>query len=124
VFVSLRTGPAFRELTRLRAVDAATGPVQGAAHGGLAALTSTSAQQIYDAFAGQDTLFVLLGAWSKLSIGRVGLLGPLGPLEAARLPWLVLSALAPLLVCALARPALGRRVALLDFPSRRPRRLT
>ena len=110
VFVSLRTGPAFRELARLRAVDAATGPVQGAAHGGLAALASTSAQQIYDAFAGQGTLFVLLGAWSKLSIGRVGLLGPL---EAARLPWLVLSALAPLLVYALARPALGRRVAVL-----------
>lgn len=110
IFVSTRTGPAFEELARLRAVGAATGLVKTAAAHGIASLGSTSAHGMYDAFGGEGTLMVLLGAWSQLSIGRIGLLGPL---ESARLPWLVLAALAPLMLYAIARPSLGRRVALL-----------
>lgn len=110
LFVSSRTGPSFTELARLRAVDAAASVVKSAASEGIGQLGSTSAHQVYAAFGGEGTLMVILGAWSRLSIGRVGLLGPL---ESARLPWLILSALAPLLLYWLARPSLGRRVAVL-----------
>ncbi len=111
VLVSTRTGPAFGELLRLRSIEAATSLVRRAAAEGIATLGQASARDVYAASGGQGTLLVLLGAWSRLSVGRVGLLGPL---ESARLPWLVLSALAPLLLYAVARPSLGRRVAVLS----------
>lgn len=110
IWVSVHTGPAFDELSLLRAEGAADGLVRHVASSGVSALASTSAQAVFATFHGRGTFLVLLSAWSKLSIGRVGLLDPL---TAARLPWLVLAALSAVLVYVLALPSLGRRTALL-----------
>ena len=53
-------------------------------------------------------LEALLGAWSRLSLGRVGLLDLL---SSSRVPALVLGLLGPGAVYLLARPSLGRRAA-------------
>jgi 4-amino-4-deoxy-L-arabinose transferase-like glycosyltransferase len=110
IWVSAHTGPAFDELARLRAENAMQAVVRHIASSGVAALAAPSSQAAYAAFHGRGTLLVLLSAWSRLSIGRVGLLDSL---SAARLPWLMLSALSALLVYVLALPSLGRRTALL-----------
>lgn len=61
--------------------------------------------------AAPSPLFVLLGAWSELSIGRVGLL----PLDAAaRLPWLVVAALGSAALFVIVRRAASARLAWLS----------
>lgn len=110
LWVSARTGPAFSELPLLRSEHELSDVVRHVASSGVSALASSSAQAAFATFQGRGTLLALLGAWSRLSIGRVGLLDPL---SAARLPWLVLAALSAVLVYVLALPSLGRRTALL-----------
>ncbi|HEY4158491.1 MAG TPA: glycosyltransferase family 39 protein, partial [Polyangiaceae bacterium] len=59
---------------------------------------------------GNRPLLPLLGAWSKLSIGRIGILEPI---VSERLPWLFFGALAPMFVFALVRRVQGTRTAAL-----------
>jgi hypothetical protein len=75
-----------------RAVLAAEPVVRAIAERGPAALFDRETRVELTALDGQSTLFAMLGAWSKLSIGRLGLL----KLEvAARLPWLIVTGIAP-----------------------------
>ncbi|HEY2405527.1 MAG TPA: glycosyltransferase family 39 protein [Polyangiaceae bacterium] len=59
---------------------------------------------------GNRPLPPLLGAWSKLSIGRMGIVEPI---VGERLPWLLFGALAPMLVFALVRRLHGARTGAL-----------
>lgn len=111
LIASRLTGPAFDELGRLRAVDQAEQIVRSVAGSGPGALSTPAARAVYASFDGRSTLLVLLGAWSKLSLGRVGLLDPL---SAARLPWLIWAALGAASLFALVRDQLGLRAALLS----------
>ncbi len=104
LFASRLTGPSFDELGRLAQVDAVAGVVKRVAGSGLSALTDADAAAAYRGFDARGTFFLLLSAWSKLSLGRVGVLDPL---TAARLPWLLLAALAPVGVLSLLRERLG-----------------
>lgn len=108
--LSRLVGPSFAEVSRLRASDGVAEVVRAVARGAPAALWSPSGHAAYAAFEGHGTLPVLLSAWSRLSLGRVGVVDLL---TSARLPWLVLAAMAPALVYLAARPSLGRAPALL-----------
>ena len=101
---SRSTAPAFDELARLRAVERSLPVVRGVASDGPRALANTEARAAYATFDGRGTLPVLVGAWSKLSLGRLGIVDPL---TAARLPWLVLAALGVTALFALVRARWG-----------------
>ncbi len=110
VALSRAIGPRFDELARLDAVSRLGAVVRAVAAHGPAALWSASAHAAYASFGGHGTLPALIGAWSRLSLGRVGVVDPL---TSMRLPWIAIASLAPVLVYAAARPSLGRRPALL-----------
>jgi 4-amino-4-deoxy-L-arabinose transferase-like glycosyltransferase len=110
IFVSSALGPAFEELPRLRAIEQCEPVVRAAASRGPAALIAPEARAAYASFDGRGTLLALLGAWSKLSIGRVGLFDPL---TSARLPFIALTALGAAALAALVRPSRGVFTALL-----------
>ena len=90
-----------------RAVLAAEPVVRAIAERGPGALFDRQERVELAALEGQSALFALLGAWSKLSIGRLGLL----KLEvAARLPWLIVTGIGPAaLYAVLARTWSGMR---------------
>jgi 4-amino-4-deoxy-L-arabinose transferase-like glycosyltransferase len=107
--VSARTGPSFPELARLEAITRASDVVIEVARSGPSALVAAPARSVYAKLDSGGTLPVLLGAWARLSVGRIGLLDGL---TASRLPWLLLAALVPYLVYLLVEPSRGPRVAL------------
>lgn len=100
VHLSRQTGPAQDELGTLAAVEQSGDLIKRVASGGPSALLLPEQRATLDA-----GLLVLAGAWSKLSLGRVGVLDPL---TAMRLPWLLLGALAPLSVHLMLVPSRGR----------------
>jgi len=104
---SRATTPAFDEVARLGAVEGATELVKNVARSGLSELATPGARALLD---GKLAPMVLLGAWAKLSLGRLGFIDPL---TALRLPWLVLGALAPAAVFVALRPSRGVVTALL-----------
>ncbi len=108
IFSSRLIGPSFAELGRLGAIELARPLIANAADDGLATLAGAEAKGVLRRIDAHGSLGVLLGAWSTLSIGRVGLLDSL---TSARLPWLVLAALCPALLFALVRPSRGVGVA-------------
>ncbi|MEB2313764.1 MAG: hypothetical protein OZ921_05615 [Sorangiineae bacterium] len=110
VTLSRFIAPAFAELPRLASVEALEAVVRAVANRGASELWSPSARAAYASFGGEETLLRLLAAWSRLSVGRLGLLDPL---TSARLPWIALAALGPALVVVAARRSLGRAPALL-----------
>lgn len=110
IVLSHAAGATFAELPRLEAISRLGPVVRSVAAHGPAALWSASAHAAYSTFDGHGTLPALIAAWSRLSIGRVGVLDPL---TSARLPFILIASLAPLLVYAASRPSLGRRPALL-----------
>lgn len=71
---------------------------------GISELRQTGASSSLQASERAGGVLCILGAWSKLSIGRVGLLDPL---TSRRLPWLVLAALGAVLAFALVGRAGG-----------------
>lgn len=104
VVVSRQTGPARAELGWLAQIDAQTELVKRVAARGLSELARPEHRPSLE-----SGLLVLVAAWSKLSLGR---LGWLDPLTAMRLPWLMVGALAPLSLYLTVRPSRGRLVAL------------
>jgi hypothetical protein len=95
-----------------RAVSAAEPVVRSIADRGPGALFDERARADLRGVDGQSTSFALLGAWSKLSIGRVGILEPD---VAARLPWLVVASLGPAALYAILAPWWGGVSALFAF---------
>jgi hypothetical protein len=110
LFLSRLVGPSFDEIERVKALEAVESVVLEAAGQGFSALSSGQARLAY-AGHGSSTLLMLAAAWSKLSLGRVGLLDLL---TSARLPWLVLASLAPASVYAIARASFGAGIALIS----------
>jgi hypothetical protein len=104
LWVSRVTAPSYDELDRLAAVDRAEAVVRTVAQQGLGALRASGARAQLGAPSDDGVLGALLGAWARLSVGRIGLLDAL---TSARLPWLVLGSMAPLGLYWLARPSLG-----------------
>jgi hypothetical protein len=104
VAVSRQTGPAFGELGGLASIEAHTDLIRRIAAGRLSELWRPEHRPALE-----SGVLVLTGAWSKLSLGRIGVLDPL---TAMRLPGLMLGALAPLSLYLAVRPSRGRRVAL------------
>jgi hypothetical protein len=100
IVVSQRTGPSFAEVARQSYIEQAELVVLAVAEQGPGALSSSSARKTYQGFGETPGLPLLLSGWSKLSVGRVGLLDPL---TAIRLPWLALCALVPVLLFAMGR---------------------
>ena len=96
------------ERARESAVLGAEELVFAIAEQGPAALLQGAERSDLRRLAGTSPLFALLGAWSKLSLGRLGLLGPE---VAARLPWLVVAGLAPAALFALVAGHWGARRA-------------
>jgi hypothetical protein len=82
--------------------------VRAVAERGVRALLADDVQSALGATGDRRVLEALLGAWSRLSVGRVGVLDLL---SSSRVPALVLGLLAPAAVYVLARPSLGRRAA-------------
>ncbi len=107
---SARVGVSFDEVSRLGAVQAATELIHAVADNGFAALLADEASPIYASTKRHGTLLVLLSAWSRLSLGRLGLIEPVSSL---RFAWLVCGATAPVLLMALCRRGLGPSLALL-----------
>ena len=101
---SARTGPAFDELSRVEAVEHACDVVRAVAQHGFGELGRSGAFAPRSSTEARSSIAVLLGAWSELSAGRVGLLDPL---TSARLPWLLFAALGPALLYALVSPSRG-----------------
>jgi hypothetical protein len=101
------TAPASDELGTISAIERATGIVTKVAARGPAVLTLP---EIRVELESGVHAWVLLGAWCKLSIGRMGLVDPL---SAMRLPWLALGALAALGVFGMLRRAHGTLVGAL-----------
>jgi len=108
LLASSETGPSFEELGRLRAIEKGARVVTLLAQLGPEALEQPEARATLNEL-GRRTLGVLLAAWARLSVGRVGWLDPL---SSARLPWLALGGIAPLLVFAVARRSRGPIVAI------------
>lgn len=102
--VSRQTGPARDELGIHGLVDLGGELVKRVAARGFGVLALPEHRATLD-----SGLLVLTGAWSKLSLGRLGVLDPI---SAARLPWLVVGACAPLALYLMLRPSRGRWVAL------------
>lgn len=100
VHLSRQTGPAQDELGTLAAIERSGDLIKRVASGGLSVLLLPEHRATLD-----SGLLVLAGAWSKLSLGRLGVLDPL---TAMRLPWLLLGALAPLSVHLMLTPSRGR----------------
>jgi hypothetical protein len=105
---SRATAPAFHELGYLRQVERSLGAVRAVAESGMNALLRDDVQAALGAVESHRVLEALLGAWARLSLGRVGLLDLT---TSARLPGLVLGLLAPVALYAIARPSLGSRAA-------------
>jgi len=80
---------------RLQAVAALEPVVQAVAADGIGQLSAPSARVLLQDTGREPTLLALLAAWAKLSLGRIGLLAAV---TCARLPWLVLCALGPVLL--------------------------
>lgn len=104
LFVSRQTGPAADELAVLSAVDRSTELVKRIATRGFAELALPEHRGVLE-----PGLLVVIGAWSKLSLARTGVLDVL---TAMRLPWLALGAFAPLSIYLMLGPSRGRGVAL------------
>lgn len=103
VVLSRYTAPAGAELSTLGGIEQSTELIKRVASRGLSQLFLP--EQRARLAAGP---LVLLGAWSKLSLGRIGIVDSL---TAMRLPWLALGALAPLSLYLLLRPSRGRALA-------------
>jgi hypothetical protein len=103
-------GPSFAELARLSAIERAEALILKIASNGVGSLTALELRALSPDAGAPPALALLFGAWAKLSIGRLGLLDPL---TAARLPWLIPSALAPLFVYLIVRPSRGPLAAVL-----------
>jgi len=106
--VSGLTGPSFDEIGRVATVERMGQVVTSVAARGLGALTEPQARAGFGEIDGCVSA-PLIAAWSKLSIGRVGLLDPLTSL---RLPWLLLAALGPACVFLIVAPNRGISVGL------------
>jgi len=104
------TAPSIAELLRFEAVDAAGEVVRQVARRGLAELRQPASQLLYSQYPGESPLFVLLGSWSRLSFGRLGLLDVL---TSARLPWLLWSAAGIFALYSMVCRAWGRSAGLL-----------
>lgn len=110
LLVSRATGPAFDELGRLDDVHALQQTVLTIASEGPAALGRAETQAALSRLGPETSrLLALAGAWSVLSVGRVGLLDPL---TSTRLPWLIAVAAAPALLFAWVRRGRSRTCAL------------
>lgn len=103
-WLSRQTGPALAELPTLSAVESASALVKRVASKGLSELWLPEHRATLD-----SGLLVVAGAWSKLSLGRVGVVDPL---TAMRLPWILIGALAPLSLYLMLAPSRGKLVAL------------
>jgi hypothetical protein len=103
--VSRRTGPSFEELGLLTSIERAGDTVRRIAQGGFGALSAPATR----VEVGHPALLVLTAAWSELSLGRLGVLDPL---NAARLPWLLLGATTPAALYVALRPSRGVAIAL------------
>jgi hypothetical protein len=108
LLASRATAPAFDEVGYLAQVERCAGVVRAVAERGVRALLADDVQSALGGAGDRLVLEALLGAWSRLSAGRVGLLDLL---SSSRVPALVLGLLAPAAVYVLARPSLGRRAA-------------
>lgn len=97
------------EQPRLHAVAELEPVVLAVAANGLGQLSAHDARARLQQSAHEPALMALFGAWAKLSLGRLGILGPT---TCARLPWLVLCALGPALLYRALRPLRGALVAL------------
>lgn len=104
------TGPAFEEVPRLAAVDAAQPLIRRIADQGPSALWSADGAHSLSRLGTPFTFFSLLGAWASLSLGRLGIFDLI---TAARLPLLLVSALAPVALFAMLRPRWGDRAGIL-----------
>jgi len=102
--------PAFGELPRLAALDNAERLVREIAGTGFGALSAAKLRALSPDADAPPALVLLFAAWARVSLGRLGILDPL---ICARLPWLVASALGPLLVYAIVLPSRGRLAAVL-----------
>lgn len=100
ISVSKLTGPAVHELRVLAAIDAAVELVKGVSGRGPSELLRPDQRASLE-----SGVLVIGGAWSKASLGRIGVLDPL---TAMRLPWLLLGALVPLSLYLIVRPSRGR----------------
>ena len=95
---------------RMEAVAQAESIVLAIAEAGPSALSDPLVREQLRQVSPTNPLFALLAAWSRLSIGRVGLL----PDTAAQaLPWLVVAALGPPALFVMVRRRWGLRLALL-----------
>lgn len=101
--------PAEVERERMALVERSTRVVLAVAADGLGALGSARTELAPAGGAFTSTTLGLLGAWSQLSIGRVGLLDAT---TAGRLPWLCLAALLPWSVGEIVRLGRGQRTGL------------
>ncbi len=105
------TGPAFEEVRFLSAVEAAKPLVRQIADSGPGALLSAEGQHLLSRLGTGSPLFVLLGAWSSLSLGRIG---AVDEITAARLPLLILTSFGPVALFFLLRRPWGERTATLS----------
>lgn len=96
------------EASRLAAVAALEPVVLAVAADGLDQLSMHDQRARLSGAANEPALLALFGAWAKLSLGRAGLLEPT---TCARLPWLLLGALSPLLLYRALRARRGALVA-------------
>jgi hypothetical protein len=107
--VSSVTGPAFDEIARIAAVERMGVVITRVAAEGVGALLHPQARSGFGEVEGGNVLAPLIAAWSKLSLGRIGLLDRL---TSVRLPWLALGALVPACTFLIVGPSRGPLVAL------------